>query len=256
MELVLNLYKNEGETPLACLERFRASHPEYKDLPLSYMGRLDPMASGVLLVVAGEENKKREQYLGLDKEYECKVLFGFNTDTHDILGLVTESVEGALDEQDIKSKVEKTIPDFVGTYNQTYPSFSSKPVGGKSLFMHAREGTIDKDNLPSHEVVVSLIEILKWEQMEAIDLKESIKTRIAKVAGDFRQSEILSKWEEVLEKEKNRSFSVVSLRISCGSGFYVRMFADDLGKKIGVPALAFEIVRTRVGEYRIEGSKK
>jgi hypothetical protein len=44
MKDVLNLYKARGETPLQRIERFRKENPEYKNIPLSYAGRLDPMA--------------------------------------------------------------------------------------------------------------------------------------------------------------------------------------------------------------------
>jgi len=248
MEKVLNLYKNEGETPLQCLERFRAGNPEYKDLPLSYVGRLDPLASGVLLVVAGEENKNREAYLGLDKEYECEVLFGFETDTHDVLGLVTDSSADVGEE--VKSLAENTLKEFVGTYKQNYPAFSSKTALGKPLFAHAREGTINLENLPSHEVNVSEIKVLGWRTISAGDLHMAIQEKIVRVSGDFRQKEILEKWQEIFAGiARAKIFSILSLRISSGSGFYVRTFASDLGKKIGIPALVFKIVRTRVGEH-------
>jgi len=55
---------------------------------MTYAGRLDPLAEGLLLVLTGEECKNKEKYLGLDKEYEVDVLFGFATDTYDILGKV------------------------------------------------------------------------------------------------------------------------------------------------------------------------
>ena len=85
---IITLHKEQGETPLECIERWRAEHKEYLGIALSYLGRLDPMAEGVLLVAVGEENKNREAYLGLDKEYEFEVLFGFETDTYDLLGVV------------------------------------------------------------------------------------------------------------------------------------------------------------------------
>jgi len=56
--------------------------------PLTYAGRLDPMAEGVLIILVGDECKKKQKYLGLDKEYEIEVLFGLETDTQDILGVI------------------------------------------------------------------------------------------------------------------------------------------------------------------------
>ncbi len=247
IEPVITLYKNEGETPLECLERFRAHNPEYENVPLSYMGRLDPMASGILLVIAGEENKNREKYLGLPKEYDCEILFGVSTDTYDVLGLVDE-INKQLDESEIQTRVKKLIPDFVGMYKQTYPPFSSKTVDGTPLFQHSRNGTIDLENLPSHEVRVSSIDILSWSSISADDLQKQIEERIYRVSGDFRQDEILETWEQNLKKSAT-FFPIIKLHISASSGFYVRTFAHELGKRAGIPALALTIVRTKIGEY-------
>lgn len=51
MKKVIILNKKEGETPLIALEYFRSKRKEYKDLKMTYAGRLDPMASGVLVVL-------------------------------------------------------------------------------------------------------------------------------------------------------------------------------------------------------------
>ena len=58
MKKILKLYKKEGETPLEAIERFRRKNPEYRNEKMTYAGRLDPMAEGVLLVLAGNECKK------------------------------------------------------------------------------------------------------------------------------------------------------------------------------------------------------
>jgi len=52
----------------------------------AYAGRLDPMAHGVLVLLVGEENKKREKYEKFVKEYLFQCIFGVATDTYDILG--------------------------------------------------------------------------------------------------------------------------------------------------------------------------
>ncbi|MCE9548798.1 tRNA pseudouridine(55) synthase TruB, partial [Candidatus Nomurabacteria bacterium] len=84
MKKVIVLNKKEGETPLQALDKFRVKNKEYKYIKMTYAGRLDPMASGLLLALAGEETKNKEKYLKLKKEYDFEVLFGFATDTYDI----------------------------------------------------------------------------------------------------------------------------------------------------------------------------
>lgn len=69
LQKVLKLDKNAGETPLECINRFKAENLEYKGEKMTYAGRLDPLASGVMLVLTGEECKNKDKYLKLDKEY-------------------------------------------------------------------------------------------------------------------------------------------------------------------------------------------
>jgi len=89
MENILLLNKKEGETPLEALNALRHKRgKKYQDIKMTYAGRLDPMASGVLLVLLGEETKNKEKYIALDKEYEFEVLFCVATDTYYILGKV------------------------------------------------------------------------------------------------------------------------------------------------------------------------
>ena len=58
MKRFVVLEKKVGETPLACLLSYKKAHPELGGIPASYAGRLDPMASGKLLILLGEECKK------------------------------------------------------------------------------------------------------------------------------------------------------------------------------------------------------
>ena len=52
--------KHLSETPLEALHRLRTEQPELQNTKLAYSGRLDPMASGLLLVLVGEECKQRD----------------------------------------------------------------------------------------------------------------------------------------------------------------------------------------------------
>ncbi len=68
---------------------------------------------------------------------------------------------------------------------------------------------------------------------------------IEKVKGDFRQEEIVEKWTEVLQT--SHTFAIATIEVACSSGTYMRTLAENLGKKLGVPALALKIVRTKIG---------
>ena len=250
---VLNLYKRLGETPRERLERLRAQKPQYAHEVLSYAGRLDPMAEGVLLCLAGSANKRREEYLNLDKEYQLDILFGFSTDTYDILGRVMETGDaGALK----KAMIEKGLNEFRGSVSQQYPPFSSKTVEGKSLFEWARNNALGALVLPSRSVTVYDIGVTALYKVKEPVLFSYIKTSVEKVQGDFRQEEIMSTWERHLRSNGTREFKAASVKIHCTSGTYARSIAHGLGQELGVPALALHIFRNRVGEYSVEKSLK
>lgn len=243
---VLTLDKKEGETPLEALDNFRFKNKKYKDVKLTYAGRLDPMASGLLLVLAGEETKKKEKYLKLGKEYDFSVLFGFATDTYDILGKITSSAKLSLKKEIFEKIIKQNLKYFTGKFVQDYPVYSSKTVKGKSLFEYAR-GDIDVD-IPSKKVFVKELTFLKVRRINNAALLNNIEKRIKKVKGDFRQAEILKIWKKNLSK-KPGGFFIADFKIKCGSGTYVRGIVNSLGDKICIPALAFSIKRTKVGKH-------
>src|SRR3989344_5164686 len=112
---ILKLYKELGETPLECLYRYKESHIKSKDTKMTYLGRLDPMAEGVLLVLTGN-TRDREKYLSLDKTYEFEVLWGIESDTYDILGK-TNFVKGPLK---LENKMEKLLEKISKKKTQSY----------------------------------------------------------------------------------------------------------------------------------------
>ena len=244
------LNKKEGETPLETLEHFRLKNKSYKDAKMTYAGRLDPMASGLLIVLAGEETKNKEKYLDLDKEYEFEILFGFQTDTYDILGQITKSARQDLGQKELEKLIKQNLKHFTGKFMQSYPMYSSKTVKGKQLFEYARGGV--EVETPSHEVNVKKLQFIKLRKINNKKLLENIAKRVSRVKGDFRQKEILKIWQKELEKLNAKAleqFFIGSFKVKCTSGTYVRGIANSLGEKMHMPALAFSIKRTKIGKW-------
>lgn len=260
MQNVFVVNKKEGETPLECLESFRMKKKIGKDVPMTYAGRLDPMASGVMILLAGEECKNKEKYLGLDKEYDFSVLFGFATDTYDILGKITKNTEGsplylekparnAFSIADAGREIKKNLEFFKGKFRQKYPMYSSKTVAGKQLHEYARSG--EEVEAPVREVEVKSLKFLKIRKINSVKLLNDIEKRIAKVnsKNDFRQKEILKLWRTCARKDLAPNYYLVDFHIKCSSGTYVRSISNDLGERLGIPALAYRIKRTKVGKF-------
>ncbi|MFA6158941.1 MAG: hypothetical protein WC763_04975 [Candidatus Paceibacterota bacterium] len=258
MDTVLNLYKRKSETPLQTMGRFVASHPEYEKVKMTYAGRLDPMAEGVLVALTGEKTKEREAYTGMDKDYEFELAFGIETDTLDTLGLVTSPRQGSVAPSVAAlpslEEINEILKKYKGKIQQVYPAYSSKVVDGTPLFEYARRGVIGSIALPAHEVIVSKLEATGVAQLSRAELKERLLSSIQAVTGDFRQKHIIEAWEEYFDVSAPEMVSVYKLRVSCGSGFYVRQLVSDLGRDLGFGAITLSIVRTRVGEYKIEDS--
>ncbi len=241
------VYKELGETPYEAILRFKTHHPEYVDVSVTYAGRLDPMAEGLLLLLSGDEVHEKETYLGLSKTYEVEILWGFETDTLDALGMVTQK-----DTQEIpESKLIKTMNGSVGSFEQLYPAYSSKPVDGKPLFMWAREGKLNEIQIPSHAVELQKITHVARKTVLGSDLLQKIEDKISKVRGDFRQEEILKTWKEKLSSSQE-TYTIDTVSLSVSSGFYVRQFVSDLAKSLGTCAIAFHIKRTEVGNFSVQ----
>ncbi len=253
------IYKNLGETPLEALTRLRLERPELQNEKLSYAGRLDPMAEGVILVLIGEANKSREKYLNLSKEYEFEVLFGFATDTYDLLGLVVEAKsseifhlrgshsvirEGRKREKFQRTELLSILQNFLGKQDQEYPPYSSKTVLGKPLFAWAKEGKIKDIEIPKREIEIFDIELLSMSEILGAELLKSIIEKISKVKGDFRQEEIISLWKTTLSKRADIKFPIAKIRMHASSGTYARSVANEIGKKLGLPSIAYSIKRT------------
>ena len=248
---ISSVNKKEGETPLEALEVFRNKNKIGEDVPMTYAGRLDPMASGVMIILVGEECKNKEKYLKLDKEYEFSVLFGFATDTYDILGKVVRQDLTTLDlttfsQSELEKLIKKNLKFFKGKIMQKYPMYSSKTVAGKQLHEYARMG--EEVDAPEHEVNVKSLKFLKIRKISSGKLLENIEKRISKVniKNDFRQKEILKIWQTCVRQDLTQSYFIGSFSSCVSSGTYIRTISHDLGAKIGTPALAFKIKRTKI----------
>ncbi len=250
---LIPVYKKYGETPLECLTRLRLKFPALERVTLSYAGRLDPLAEGLMLILVGKEfNRDRKTYLKLDKEYELEILFGISTDTGDILGIPKQSDirKGAIN-ADI---VRQIIPSLIGKQLFHYPAFSSRTVKGKPLFAWTKENKLSDIVIPTAEIHLRKISMYATNEVPASTLADQIKKAVALVNGDFRQTEILAAWSNLFSKQVSQSdkFFTCSLKVTCSSGSYMRTLAEEIGKRLGVPALAYSIRRIKMGDMGVE----
>ncbi len=248
--------KAVGETPLVALEKYRAEASLPPDLPLAYAGRLDPMASGKLLVLIGDTCKEQEKYHDLDKEYEFEVLLNITSDSGDVLGLITEHkpTEEKKSDQEILTQI---LHDLTGTITFPYPIYSSKTIKGIPLHTWAVTGRLNEIEIPTRTSNVYELELL---ETKTLSRKQVVEEALAKInslpkvtdprkslGNDFRREEVLSAWAKVAEGNPNDEFTILKLRCLCSSGTYMRTLAEEIGKRYQNGGLAFSIHRTKIG---------
>lgn len=245
--------KAVGETPLVVAENWRAKNPEYKDVPLAYAGRLDPMASGQLLILIGDECKNQALYHNLDKEYQFEVLFGVGSDSGDVLGMINEAGEKTFSPE----KIAEILPSLIGPIELPYPIFSSKTVEGKPLHTWTMEGRLNEITIPTRRSEIFSLALLETRELTraevakiALEKIETIPpvTDLRKALGnDFRRSEIRPVWQAFSEqKNPTDCFTIAKIYCHASSGTYMRTLAEVIAQKLDTKGLAFSIHRSRI----------
>lgn len=104
---------------------------------IGHCGTLDPMATGLLILVVGRGTKIQDLLMAEDKEYVGALTLGATTNTQDADGEVIEEREvPSLDESDIREAFE----GFTGDFYQTPPMVSAIKKDGVPLYKLARQG--------------------------------------------------------------------------------------------------------------------
>jgi tRNA pseudouridine55 synthase len=117
-------------------------------------GTLDPLATGILPLAFGEATKLIPFAMDGDKEYEFTIRWGEARDTDDAEGKTTATS----DRRPTKDEIEKALPQFTGTIQQTPPAFSAIKLQGERAYDLARAGQTPE--LKARPVEIRTIEIL------------------------------------------------------------------------------------------------
>ena len=188
---------------------------------VGHTGTLDPFATGVMIVLVGKATRLA-QFLDKDaKEYEADVKFGFETDTGDRTG------ELRITNYELRNvsrgEIEDVLTSFRGEIEQTPPMYSAKKIDGKKLYELARKGV----EIERRAVKINIYEL------EVIAFRESETV----VNDDVKKTN----WQT-----ENHD---LKLKVACSAGTYIRVLAEDIGKKLGVGAHLAELRRTRAGNF-------
>lgn len=103
---------------------------------VGHTGTLDPLATGLMIVVVGSYCKRAQEFSKLDKVYEVTMKLGETSTTDDDEGEKTVVSDARPSETEVQTAIEQ----FVGDIQQTPPAFSAIKVNGKRAYKLAREG--------------------------------------------------------------------------------------------------------------------
>ncbi len=104
---------------------------------IGHCGTLDPMATGLLILVVGKATKLSDALMSEHKVYEGSMQLGITTNSQDREGEVLEEkkVEGILEED-----ITRAFGQFEGDFEQIPPMVSAIKVNGVALYKLARKG--------------------------------------------------------------------------------------------------------------------
>lgn len=130
---------------------------KFKMKQVGHAGTLDPMATGILIILLGRWTKSFSQFVNFDKEYLVTVNLSAVTSTGDAEGKILKEFDYSKVKLD---DVRRVLKDFIGEINQVPPMVSAIKKGGKRLYEFAREG-IELERKP-RLILIKDIELLKF----------------------------------------------------------------------------------------------
>ena len=110
---------------------------KFKIRKVGHCGTLDPIATGLLVVLLGGTTKLASRYLNDDKKYLCTMKLGITTDTQDAEGKIVANKNL---ENITPKEIRKVVESFKGEIEQIPPMVSAKHYRGVRLYKLARKG--------------------------------------------------------------------------------------------------------------------
>ena len=185
-----------------------------------HTGTLDPLATGLLIVLKGNTTKLSKYLLKQDKEYIAEILLGKETDSLDITGSVIKEDKDIDKKMDVfnKENILKVLNKFKGHIKQIPPIYSALKLDGKKLYEIARDKNIlDKE---IEEIIKSKEREIYISDISLLDINLDKKT--------------------------------ISIKVKCSSGTYIRSLARDIGLELKTFGCIKALRRTSIGELNIK----
>lgn len=240
---IVYLHKPIGMVLNDCNEYLRNI---YFDKKISFAGRLDPMARGIMPFIIrdingkGDETQQNLQH-GY-KIYQFCCLSNFKSKSFDILS-IADIRENNLD-------IFEKIKELEKIKVQSYPSCSTKTINvdGKRKRLWELSGEVPNIE---HKVDVKYIIVLSIDYVSGIEIKKMISERLNKLSKNFKIdngkltiNDIINNWNNIIDDDEH--YEILKCEANVSSGTYIRGLVDDMG------GVCFDICRIEMNGVKID----
>ncbi|WP_437901340.1 tRNA pseudouridine synthase B [Sorangium sp. So ce124] len=247
-EGVLVIDKPRGPTSHDVVARLRRAFGVKR---IGHAGTLDPMASGVLVVLVGEATKLAPYLTAQDKRYRARVVLGVGTDTLDAEGEITAA-------QPLPPWLDAELGALAG---------AGGPPGGEALARAAPRiaAAVDAERARREQAppAYSAIKVAGQRSYalaragQAVDLAErAVEVRSLEVTGASRGGPGAPAAGAAPAADAapaaGAASATLDLELGVSKGYYVRSLARDLGAHLDVPAHLSALRRTASGSFTVE----
>jgi tRNA pseudouridine55 synthase len=192
--------KPVGISSFDIIRRLRTVTGERK---IGHAGTLDPLASGLMLVLFGSATKQASLFSKLDKRYIAWVRLGINSSTGDAEG---EMKPVSLEEPE-ELELKKAMEQLTGTIMQTPSAYSAIKIDGKEAYKRVRAG--EKVEMPERQVTIYENKLVSYTYPTVVlDLLVSSGTYIRTVAEDLGELLRTGAYIEKLERIEVGNFTI------------------------------------------------
>ncbi|MEX2411392.1 MAG: tRNA pseudouridine(55) synthase TruB [Candidatus Paceibacterota bacterium] len=217
--MLLNIYKPPGITSFDVVKKVRNITKVKK---VGHGGTLDPFAEGVLIIGVGRESTKK-------------------------LGNISQN----------------TKKEYIATLELGKTSTTGDPEGeirASSGDINLRFRPPEEESSPKHQNISKVLNSFLGKTTQTPSKYSAIKIngkRAYKLAREGKDFKMPEREIEIYEIELlNYKYPKLEIRVLCSSGTYIRTLAEDIGKKLNTGAYLTKLIRTKVGEHKVEDSTK
>lgn len=201
---ILLLDKDEGWTSQDCVSKLRGILGERR---IGHAGTLDPLATGLLVVLVGRATRAASFAEAETKEYIAAFRPGIVTDTQDITGNLLRSSDVLPSEEDVRA----ALPRFTGELSQLPPMYSAIKIHGQKLYDIARRGG-EVERTPRPVTVYSIDYLERCGADHMLRIRCSKGTYIRTLCHDLGEHLGCGGCMAALRRTRSGSFSVENAR--------------------------------------------